>query len=161
MTTLLNLMLRPFHRPPDFKVGNPDAPYMLRWHILPRNRWFNIYLHQFLRDDDDRALHDHPWHSLSIILRGGYIEHLPGRQKKRRKAGRCVFRRAEQAHRIELHRDFMPWMGNGASSPKPAWTLFITGPRLRDWGFHCPNGWRHWKEFAAPHDRGQIGRGCD
>lgn len=43
---------------PHFVIGNADNPYMLRWFILPRNRLFNIYLHKFLRDDDDRALHD-------------------------------------------------------------------------------------------------------
>jgi hypothetical protein len=47
-------------RPPDFVIGG-DSPYMLRWWIIPRNKFFNIYLHRFLRSDDDRALHDHPW----------------------------------------------------------------------------------------------------
>ena len=26
-----------------------------------RNKIFNIYLHQIIRSDDDRALHDHPY----------------------------------------------------------------------------------------------------
>ena len=37
--------------------------YLSRWHIIPRNRYFNIYLHKFVGSDDDRALHDHPWRS--------------------------------------------------------------------------------------------------
>ena len=44
-------------RAPDFIVG-ADAeggPYLRRWWLSPRNRLFNIYLHHFLRDDDDRA----------------------------------------------------------------------------------------------------------
>lgn len=42
-------------RNPDFIIGGAD-PYMLRWWVIPRNKVFNIYLHRFLRSDDDRAL---------------------------------------------------------------------------------------------------------
>ena len=37
-----------------------------------------MYLHLFLRDDDDRALHDHPWDNASFLLTEGYVEVLPG-----------------------------------------------------------------------------------
>lgn len=47
---------------------------MLRWFLIPKNRFLKIYLHKFMRSDEDRALHDHPWSFLSIILRGGYFE---------------------------------------------------------------------------------------
>lgn len=55
--------------------GGPKREYLWRWHIIPRNRWFNIYLHKFAHGDDDRALHDHPWPSASLILDGRYREH--------------------------------------------------------------------------------------
>src|SRR3546814_8204117 len=42
-------------RKPDITIGGEDNPYLRRWYIIPRNRWFNVYLHEFLRDDDDRA----------------------------------------------------------------------------------------------------------
>lgn len=61
---------------PHFIIGGTDRPYLLRWFLIPRNRWFNIYLHKFCRDDDDRALHDHPWWFVSIMLQGSYVEHL-------------------------------------------------------------------------------------
>src|SRR5271156_1916144 len=61
-------------RPPDFIVGGKEFPYMRRWWIIPRNRVFNIYLHHFLRSDDDRALHDHPSWNISFILEGAYTE---------------------------------------------------------------------------------------
>src|SRR3546814_5856142 len=61
-------------RPPNFVIGGQQDPYMRRWWVIPRNRFINIYLHQVLRPDDDRALHDHPWINLSIILDGGYWE---------------------------------------------------------------------------------------
>lgn len=139
-------------RPPDYLIGRPDQPYLKRWWIIPRNRFFNIYLHQFLQSDDDRALHDHPWLNASFLLKGEYTEHtiLPGGVNLRKiyKAGARKFRRAIAAHRIELHAG-------------ECWSLFITGPAIRSWGFHCPAGWRHWREFTAPHNSGEIGRGCD
>lgn len=42
----------------------------------------------------------------------------------------------------------------------PCWTLFVTGPRIRNWGFHCPNGWVRWEAFTPPADKGSVGRGC-
>lgn len=64
-------------RKPDFVIGSEDNPYLLRWWILPRNKFFNIYLHLFMRSDDDRALHDHPWWNASFVLDGGYYEYMP------------------------------------------------------------------------------------
>ena len=63
-------------RPPDFIVGSETDPYLRRWHLLPRNRLFNVYLHNFCRSDDDRALHDHPWVNMSVLLSGSYMEHV-------------------------------------------------------------------------------------
>jgi hypothetical protein len=38
----------------------------------------------------------------------------------------------------------------------------VTGPRYREWGFHCPqDGWIHWERFTKMHDPGAIGAGCD
>lgn len=120
-------------------------PYLVRWHIIPRNRFFNIYLHKFVNDDDDRALHDHPWASLSFILknRDGLVEVTKEVSTEEvsfdafATPPRLYFRRATFAHRLMLV--------NGA----PVWTLFITGSRVREWGFHCPKGWRHWRTMTT------------
>lgn len=151
-----------FKREPDVFIGGRADPYMKRWHIIPRNKFFNIYLHHFLRSDDDRALHDHPWWNVSILLKGEYIEHLPG-NKRRRLCAPCVkFRGAESAHRIELcHARPCFWQTEKAPE-LPVWTLFITGPKIREWGFHCPQGWRHWLEFTANNGKeSTTGRGCE
>src|SRR3546814_13207657 len=107
-------------RKPDITIGVEDNPYLRRLYIIPRNRWFNVYLHEFLRDDDDRALHDHPWVNLSILLRGQYVEHTATGATLRR-AGAIKFRLPTAAHRIAL------------VDGDPVWTLFIPGPRLRGW----------------------------
>lgn len=139
-------------RCPDVVIGGEADPYMLRWWLIPRTRFFNIYLHRFLRSDDDRALHDHPWWNVSLLLEGEYTEHTIAaggvNQRTVRKAGEMKARGAKSAHRIEIHAG-------------PCWTLFITGPKIRQWGFHCPNGWRHWREFTNPKNSGEIGRGCE
>ena len=139
-------------RQPDMLIGKPGDTYMERWFVIPRNPVFNVYLHHFLRSDDDRALHDHPWCNMSILLQGRYTEHTisDGGVHQRRvfTAGDTKIRGARYAHRVEL-------------THGPCWSLFITGPKLRSWGFHCPNGWRHWKEFTDPTDPGKIGKGCD
>lgn len=163
-------------RRPDFLVGGPDNPYLRRWYLIPRNPVFNIYLHQFLRDDDDRALHDHPWFWCSIVLRGEYFEHIIRAggiaRHTLRRAGSVRVASPWRAHRIEL----LPWWlasddvdvsmrppdGHvSADLRAPCRTLFVTGPRVRNWGFHCPDrGWVPWQEFTDPADSGAIGKGC-
>ena len=129
---------------PDFIIGDN---YLRRWWIIPRNEYSNVYLHEILQSDDDRALHDHPWASTSFIIYGSYIEHLPDGVQHVRKAGDVIHREANQLHRLEI-----PENGRAVS-------LFITGPKIREWGFQCPNGWVHWSDFVGE-DTGQIGRGC-
>lgn len=169
------VIARAGHRPPDFIVGGAERPYLRRWWLIPRNPVFNVYLHQFLRDDDDRALHDHPWFWCSILLRGDYVEHTIAaggvHRRQHRTKGSVRFASPWRAHRIEL----FPWfLGFEDADPRPAagedertlrapcWTLFITGPRVRSWGFHCPEqGWVHWKKFTSVGDPGAIGPGCE
>lgn len=138
-------------RAPDVTIGEN---YLERWYLIPRNRFLNVYLHKFSGSDDDRALHDHPWHSVSFLLKGRLDEIMPARQgwlekHRRREVPRFipVFRRATHAHRLQLIEG-------------PAWTVFITGPKYRSWGFLCPQGWRHWREFTDATGN-HVGRGCE
>jgi hypothetical protein len=146
-------------RPPDFVIGGTDNPYLRRWFVIPRNPVFNVYLHQFMRSDDDRAHHDHPWlFNASAILREGYIEHTIAAGgvlvTTPRFAGQWKLRWGRAPHRVELVRDDFGLI--------PCWTLFITGPRVREWGFYCmERGWVHWKRFTADDDHGATGKGCD
>ena len=130
-------------RKPDFIIGDN---YMHRWWIIPRNKYFNIYLHKIMSNDDDRALHDHPWWSISILLRGKLREVLKNRTRTPRRFIPLI-RSAKLAHRLEI-------------VDGPVWTLFITGPVIREWGFHCPKGWKHWKAYVDQRDNGKIGVGC-
>ena len=63
-------------------------------------------------------------------------------------AGHWKLRRSgNMAHRIEL-------------TDGPCWTLFVTGPKYQEWGFLCPRGFVHWKDFTAADDEGSVGKGC-
>lgn len=159
---IINRVRRNGLRGPDFIVGGPGDPYLLRWWIIPRNRFFNVYLHCFQRSDDDRALHSHPYlFNCSVLLRGQYrewvfapltvegefygVEPSPLHD---RKAPTIAPRWGKSPHRIEL-------------TAGPCWTLFITGPRVREWGFYCPQGWKPWHKFTAPGKPGEMGPGCE
>lgn len=164
--SLLAILVALARRPPDLTIGGGDAdPYLRRWYLIPRNRVCNIYLHQFLRDDDDRALHDHPWPNCSIVLAGRYEEvrfarrpmhgePLPPTVSRWRRPGRPVLRRARTAHRVVLARD-------QHGRPVPCWSLFLTGVNLRSWGFWCPMGrWVHWRSFTSGPRGEVVGAGC-
>lgn len=135
---MLNLRIRK----PDEIIGEN---YMRRWHLRRKQGGWNLYLHRYDGSDDDRALHDHPWKSVSILLWGN-LEEISKKGEHRLLPLLPKFRSAEYAHRIRLKSKF-------------AYTLFFTFRKQREWGFHCPNGWMHWKEFTD--ESGQrTGKGC-
>jgi hypothetical protein len=134
---------------PHHIIGGKEDPYLLRWYLLPRNKRFNLYLHKFLRDDDDRALHDHPWWFISFVLKGSYREYLAPQLSVVRRRFSLAFRPATHRHRVALINN-------------PTWTLILTGPKIREWGFWCPKGFVHWRDFTDPRDSGKTGsRGCE
>ncbi len=133
--------------PCDFPIGGREAPYLERWWIIPRNEQQNVYLHRILRDDDDRALHDHPWENISYVIAGRYREITPAGIPIRH-PGDLIRRQATDMHRLEL------------IDGEPCVSLFTTGPKTRDWGFDCPKGWVHWKDFTAGDNGELVGRGC-
>jgi hypothetical protein len=80
-----------------------------------------------MRSDHD-VLHDHPWwFNISILWSGAYSEITPKGVRVLR--GPALRLRVGPApHSVQLTHGVV-------------WTLFITGPKYRIWGFHCPNGW--------------------
>lgn len=134
---------------------------MLRWMLLPANRYFNVYLHRHT-GSDPRWPHDHPCDNVSIRLAGQVLEETPaaffaistsgaspdwvispeGRgvffQGDRalvvgRALPRIRFRRAEDAHRLET------LVGRRG---RRAWTIWIRLRTRRQWGYYEPGGWR-------------------
>jgi hypothetical protein len=167
LKNIFEILTKPF-KPFLIYRDNPNIPYLKRYFILPNNRYFNIYLHKFYLSDYEDELHDHPWANMSILLSGYYYEHIPKdydkwiinesreEQTLLRKPFRPIFRPAKYIHRIELLND-----SNG--NPKPIWTLFITGPHIRQWGFWCSQGFVHNKKYlkVGPNGESSKGKGCD
>ena len=137
-----------YGKKPDLVIG-PDGsnPYLYRWYLIPRNEKANVYFHIQVARDPERPLHDHPWDNTSVILSGGYDEvynvfpedRLGTFQRTREvRSGETIHRRATEAHRLILPPDIPYTM-----------TIFSTGPKVRDWGFWFPDGWRNADDVLA------------
>lgn len=147
-------------------IGPSVSPYMKRWYLIPHTRWVNLYLHKFERSDEDRALHDHPWNFWSFVVKGSYWE-ITEWERTLRKRWSLAYRNAEHPHRVQLL-----WRGSHLPTVKtpdggekatchcddevadprcthPVWTIVLTGPKIREWGFHCDKAWVPWRYFDA------------
>ena len=123
-----------------------NEPYLERYYLFlkERDRFpFNIFLHKFLKGDPD-DVHDHPWGYFTVILKGGYYEWVGQFNSAGEKIGEIRYWRGpghfrtcspDSYHRIEL---------------KPgvtAWTLFMPGPKKREWGFLTSKGWIQHEQY--------------
>lgn len=107
------------------------SQYITRLHII-KTPWFAVMLHWIAKPDPEPDLHDHPVTFLSLILRGGYIERMPDGYHVRRW---CNFIRA--ATHVHAIRMVLPG----------TLTLCLVGPDVREWGYHTPSGWVHWRAY--------------
>lgn len=124
-----------------------NEPYLERYYLFLKDRGerfpFNIFLHKFLKSDPD-DVHDHPWPYFTIILKGGYWEWTPQFNAQGQKVDEIAKWRAPGSfrwcpatsyHRIEL------------DPAVECWTLFMPGPKQRDWGFLVKNRWVQWEQY--------------
>ena len=132
-----------------------------------------VRLHHILRSDRDRAMHDHPWENASLVLRGGYWEIAPGAYREAFEAGidgaapelQLLHRtipaiggaKVSRAAKKAFAQAGVRWRGPLSFTRRQAealhrlvlpigttaWTLFITWPKRREWGFATPQGWVH------------------
>ena len=136
-------------------LGKSECPYMKRL-ILWMGPLGTLRLHKFYRSDQDEALHDHPWWFVTFPLRS-YREWVPlppglltkpelgGTLLSERgdrmlvdvKAFRPHFRPAEYRHAVVVD--------------KPGFTIVLTGPRKRSWGFWVKSMFTHWREWTDTH----------
>lgn len=107
-------------------LGLPECPYMYRWVLILFG--FSIRVHHWLRSDDKRHMHNHPWNFVTIVLKGSYTDVSKAARpdypdiRETLTAGCIKFRRATHAHYVDV-----PASG--------AWTLLITGRKKQNWGF--------------------------
>jgi hypothetical protein len=134
------MKFKPFQLRWRESLGRPECPYLYRW--VFNFGLFSIRVHHWLRSDDKRYFHNHPWAFISIVLKGGYTDvsvPLPGQWKTpilatisthngsmvnsdKLKAGSIRYRPSNHRHYVDV--------------PKGGcWSLLLCGPQIRKWGF--------------------------
>lgn len=130
-----------------------DKPYLARVYLFHRGGW-RFYLHRFISADGDRFMHDHPFHGVSLVLCGAYIEErmtalsLPEPQYRLRTVRFFNWLPSKTFHRI-------------ARTMGGTWTLFINAPHHKQWGFLKPLSaeGRHGVLYVNPYDETGLGQG--
>jgi hypothetical protein len=143
-------LIRRAQRTPYFHLDG----YMERWWLLnPYNRdthkckhaWFpwSIRIHHILREDYDRALHDHPWNARTFILHGWYREVREDGALIRRCAGDTARLNFGEFHQIR------------EVSDGGVWTMFITSRFQGTWGFKVDGVKVPFWEYLKQQERGE------
>jgi hypothetical protein len=150
-----------------------------RWHGR-RGGWLYRMLarlvavraHTILRSDADRALHDHPFASVSIVLKGGYwevcepneharalpaiyallLEQLPWLEVNPRSTATAASYNVHWRgpgsvvfrRAAAAHRLVLPGSDGRDPGDEAARTLFVMGAKCQGWGFY-PHGTEHAK----------------
>lgn len=121
--------------------------YMNRWWLfnayqgadgayLDSIKWLpSIRVHQILRKDNAKHLHDHPWEARTIILQGGYTEETEDGTYLRKRGDTRAIRFAEYHHIQAVH--------------GPTFTLFITWAYKGTWGFKVAGHKVPWRDYFA------------
>lgn len=114
-------------------IGLDECPYMRRW-VFDFGA-FAIRLHRWQASDDARAWHDHAWWFFTCVLWGSYTD-VSWEGDDTLTAGSIRFRGAHHQHTVQIL--------------KPGtWTLLVTGPVKRRWGFWVKDKlWKRDRYFA-------------
>jgi len=104
----------------NYPLGRKECPYAYRWRL--DFYWFSFRIHKWLRSDDDRAYHNHPWHFLTIPLRRGYWDQQPNAGKQW--VDEPIFRNKDHKHWVQIIDGYCP-----------VWTFIITFGAPRRYAF--------------------------
>lgn len=111
--------------------------YLERYYYLNLRPFARLVIHRFCQSDTD-GLHDHPWAFQNYILSGGYWEHTE-EGRFWRPPGYSGTASLNYFHRVELD----PEKADG-----DVWTLFLMGPKEKEWGFLNDKGiWIQHEEY--------------
>lgn len=128
------------------RLGRASCPYLRRW-VFNFGPAGSVRVHHWTASDDPRALHDHAWWFLTLVIKGGYtdatvnppdeawekyvgMDHLH--------AGSVRYRSAYHAHSVIV-------------DPGGCWTVMLTGPVSRDWGFWVDGTWMRMRKYFKLH----------
>lgn len=116
-----------------------NEEYLVRYYLLFKERKdsypFNVFIHKFLKGDDDE-LHDHPWSYFTLILSGGYYETvLENSREVTYWRGPGFFQKVDHTH---IHTIKL-------KDTVTCWTLFIPFKRTSKWGFWKKDSFNEYK----------------
>jgi hypothetical protein len=109
--------------------------YVRRWRA--ETPFGSVRLHHWLHSDDTRYKHDHPWWFFTVVIKGGYTD-LTDDRTDHLKVGSFRFRSAKHKHSV--------WVDDGG-----AWSILITGPKVRQWGFWIGKKWKKANKYFLEH----------
>ncbi len=114
-------------------IQRDNEPYLIRFHLTPKTRWGQLFLHIFYRGDGDPDPHDHPYDFWTCPLGRIYAEEVYD------DTGICMtnmvwpwhwhYRPATYRHRVLDDEDGARWM-----------TLVWVGNKYREWYFYTNKG---------------------
>lgn len=133
MSTLHRLLMHLTRTLPARAIRRDATPYLERYRV-GRVLGHTVYLHRFLGGDVDHEQHDHPWdRAWSLVLAGTYSEERLVHLDPDAAAGMALAWRARLPGSLALIRgqDFH----RIAVAERNTWTLFVTGRRIKGWGF--------------------------
>lgn len=111
--------------------------YVRRWFV--ETPWFSVRLHHWLHSDDDRYFHDHPWWFVTLVLQGSYRDLSPSGSELMT-PGSVAFRPALHRHTVKVALD-------------GCWTVLVTGPQVRRWGFWVGEKWKKSNKYFLEHGK--------
>lgn len=119
-------------------LGMPYCPYMYRW--VFNFKLFSIRIHHWIRSDDKRAFHSHPWNFITFVIKGSYIDVTP-EGKETLKFGSIRYRKNHHMHYVDV--------------PKTGcWSILLTGNPNFKWGFLVNNKFirkdKYFKKYGHP-----------
>lgn len=131
------------------EIMSKEGVVHFRRYRLISTPWFNIYVHQILKSDEDKHFHDHPWHFASLLLKGAYRERSSYSPRWSSVitfdyyAGQIVRHLAHDAHSLTL-------------LTSSVWTLVFTFGKKRVWGYQTDNGWIDFKTYRQLKNEGKV-----
>jgi len=134
------------------EIVSKDGVVHFRRYRLIETPWFSIYIHHILESDQDKHLHNHPWHFSSYILYGGYEEtrylNTNGRFVDYLSFTRIVKWKTSfkinEFHKIKLLKNC-------------CWSLVFTGKRINpEWGYLTEKGFIESNEYRIRKNKGEF-----
>ena len=133
------ILMRATENMPMRQIEIGGETYLQRYFVRADADGTQHWLHRFVRDDDERYMHTHPWTAYARLLVGRYTERTPAGDRNYA-AGEVNYITPDKAHRI--------------ITVKPdTWTLMTVLPgRCEAWHFLGDNEGDHVEMKSSPTD---------